>query len=76
MLSAGRKTVKNGKRTGDNMIIKLRAATIAVGLAVAISACNRADAAPFTAGNLAVYRTGVAADGTNPTSAAEPVFID
>jgi hypothetical protein len=35
-----------------------------------------ASAVPFTPGNLAVYRVGVAGDGTDPISGGETVFID
>src|SRR5687768_10045389 len=41
-----------------------------------VSIAGIANAALFTPGNLAVYRTGVAGDGTNPSTAPDVVFVD
>ncbi len=49
---------------------------IAVGVTLMIAAGQHVSAAPFTGGNLVVYRVGVAADGTPVTNQGEPVFVD
>lgn len=50
--------------------------TIAVAVTLGFAAAQHVSAAPFTGGNLVVFRVGVAADGTPVTNQGEPVFID
>ena len=43
---------------------------------LAVFGASVSHGAPFTFGNLAIYRIGQASDGTSVTENGEPVFID